>query len=79
MKRLWYRGSLANLSTVGTPASVEGQLLNGQTVASTIIDTDYKKGDELSYYLVIGNIKSSTSPYVIKCGGAVITATEYKK
>jgi hypothetical protein len=79
MERLWYRGSHANARTTGTAVASTSQLLNGQTVSSTIIDTDYKKGDELGYYLVVGNIKGGATPPLVQAGGSVITATEYKK
>jgi hypothetical protein len=79
MERLWYRGSHANARTTGTAVANTSQLLNGQTVSSTIIDTDYKKGDELGYYLVVGNIKGGATPPLVQAGGSVITATEYKK
>jgi hypothetical protein len=79
LERLWYRGSDANVKVYGTAVDSRNQLTNGGTVSSTIIDTDYKKGDELGYYLVIGNVKGGVAPQEVRCSGSVITATEYKK
>lgn len=88
LERVWYRGSFANpkwtgdlgLSSNGTPLGgnavpTGSRLLNGQTVSSTFIDTKYSKTDEISYYLVIGNLKGAT----VYVDAPVITATEYKK
>jgi hypothetical protein len=78
MERLWYRGSHASPQTINTAVPATSQIINGSTVTGTIIDTDYKKNDEIVYYLVIGNIKG-TGTSGLKAGGSVITAVEYKK
>ena len=74
LSRLWYRGSNAVVATK-TKVDKANRLINGQTVSSTIIDTDYKKGDEIQYLLVIGNMNS----HLVYADAPVITATEYKK
>jgi hypothetical protein len=76
-ERLWYRGSLDDVMSTGTAATAEHQLQNGATVSSTIIDTQYTKGTELGYYLVIGSLKGDANQ-VVKCGGSVLSAVEYK-
>lgn len=74
LTRLWYRGSHANILTV-TAVEPANRLINGQTVSSTIIDTDYKKTDEIQYLLVIGNMNSN----LVYADAPTITAVEYKK
>jgi photosystem II stability/assembly factor-like uncharacterized protein len=76
--RLWNRGSHTNIQTTGVATDISTQLLNGQTVSSTVIDTAYYEGDEITYYFVAGSVLG-TSSQVVKTGGSVITVTEYKK
>lgn len=78
MTRIWNRGSFANVQTTGSNVSVDSQLVNGQTISSTVIDTNYKSGDELGYWLIVGSTKGDAN-HVVRVGGAVLTVTEYKK
>jgi hypothetical protein len=74
LTRLWYRGS-NELTNNNTPQPVQGQLVNGQTVSGVLIDTDYVAGQETTYYLVVGNMASST----VYAAGPWIGVTEYKR
>jgi hypothetical protein len=86
MVRLYYKGSGKNpKDTSGNAVPASQQITSNTnpstTISSTIIDTDYEKGEALSYYLVVGNLDGDNNylkPQVY-ASSAVITATEYKK
>lgn len=68
----WGSNELVNDKTVGPP---EQQILNGQIVSGTVVDTQYVAGQETTYYLVVGNMAGS----VIKAGQAYLQAQEIKR
>jgi hypothetical protein len=74
LERIWYKGSNPDVRT-STVVPVQNRLVNGQTLSSTVYDTDYVKSDDLIYYLIVGNLNKKT----VYADNPVISAVEYKR
>ena len=63
---------------LATPSSVpaQEQLVNGQTLSATIIDTDYSANVATTYYLVVGNTKGGIPVFT---GQTFLNVTEVKR
>jgi hypothetical protein len=84
MTRMYYKGSNSdpkNNTAVPIAQQITSNTNPSTTISSTIIDTDYEKGEALSYYLVVGNMDGDNNYLhpVVYASSGVITATEYKK
>ena len=73
LTRLAYWGSQANVANVSAPNS--GTAINNQTVSGFYTDVSYTAGNEVIYYVVVGNMNGSA----VYAQTAAITATEYKR
>lgn len=77
LTRLTFYGSnpLVADNSAGSKAQ---QLVNGQTVSGTIIDTDYAAGQPVTYYLVVGNMKGGDGVQAY-AGQIFLNVTEVKR
>ena len=77
LTRLTFYGSnpLVADNSAGSKAQ---QLVNGQTVSGTIIDTDYAAGQPVTYYLVVGNMKGGDGVQAY-AGQVFLNVTEVKR
>lgn len=75
LTRLQFFGSWANVANVSQPP-VQQRLTNGQIVSGTYTDVDYVEGDDITYYLVAGNMFGNVNVYT---NSSSITVTEIKR
>ena len=75
LTRLQYIGSWANIANVSTPP-VSQQVTNQQVVSGTYTDIDYVENENITYFLVVGNMAGNV---VVTTNGPNITVTEFKR
>jgi hypothetical protein len=76
LTRLQYQGSYANVANVSSPPPAQQQVTNGQVVSGTYTDIDYTSGQDITYYLVLGNMVANTTIFT---NGPSMSVTEFKR
>lgn len=75
LTRLQYFGSWANVANVSQPLTSQ-RVTNQQVVSGTYTDVDYVENENITYYLVVGNMAGNV---VVTTNGPNITVTEFKR
>jgi NDP-sugar pyrophosphorylase family protein len=73
LTRLQYYGSNANVANVSQSSSV---IITNQVISGTYTDVEYDENEEITYYLVVGDMKQNARVIVSQPS---ITVTEYKR
>jgi len=75
LTRIQFQGSFSNVANVSLPPASQ-QITNAQVVSGLYTDTNYKQGDIITYYLVLGNMSGNVAVYT---NGPNLTITEIKR
>lgn len=75
LTRVQFQGSWANVANVSQPPSTQ-QITNGQVLSGLYTDINYTAGQNITYYLVAGNMYGNVNVYV---NGPNLTITEIKR
>ena len=75
LTRVQFQGSWANVANVSAPPATQ-QVSNGQVVSGLYTDIYYTAGQNITYYLVLGNMYGNVNVYT---NGPNMTITEIKR
>jgi hypothetical protein len=75
LTRLQYFGSFANVANTSLPP-VQQRVTNGQVVSGTYTDINYVENEDITYYLVLGNMFGNVAVFT---NGPNMTVTEFKR
>jgi hypothetical protein len=75
LTRLQYFGSWSNVADVSNPPASQ-RITNQQVVSGTYTDIDYVENQNITYYLVLGNMAGNV---VVTTNGPNMTVTEFKR
>jgi hypothetical protein len=75
LTRLQFFGSFANVANTSLPP-VQQRVTNGQVVSGTYTDINYVENEDITYYLVLGNMFGNVNVFT---NGPNMTVTEFKR